>query len=76
MKDGKLTGEIRKMTRERAGDEFEEMRDWAKRWIDGLKLAEYYRGFADWRDVTSNLNFKIAGRKDRLHETLSDAAIG
>jgi hypothetical protein len=76
MRDGRLVDEWRKMTRERAGDEAEQILQWMIDMTEAMQDSAYWDGFITWRDRKSTLNNRIASRKVDLSPDLSEKAIG
>lgn len=72
---GKPTGRFRAKTRERVGDTKEEMYKFMQEFSTMMKTYAFWMGFADWRDVHSEINGRIAERIERLSPKLSEASI-
>lgn len=76
VRNGIRTGEFRKMTRERAGDEAEEILQWMKEMSLAMADSAYWNGFIEWRDELSDYGGYIAARKIDLEDEFSEKAIG
>jgi len=74
--DGKPTGKLRPLTRERVGDVKEKYWKDMQEFGDALNIYAWWLGLVKWRDIASQLTQRIADRRDRLAPVLSETAFG
>lgn len=67
---------VRYMTRERVSDSRQDTFEWMKQMSAGMESFAIWKAYIEYRDKATDLNNRIAYRKDGLHDKLSDASIG